>query len=124
MKRLLHNNISPDGSLNNDKVLSALLEYRNTPLPDIQLSRAQILFHRQLRDGIPTHRNQCRLHKKWILAAEERERLFARKNRAIEQYYKHTRVLSELSIGTPVLIQGKNKKWNKQGVIVEVLKYK
>ena len=125
MKRLIHNNISPDGSLNNDKILTALLEYRNTPLPDTKLSPAQILFHRQLRDGIPTHREQYRLHKKWIIAADERERLFAKKNRAIEQYYnKHTRSLSELSVGTPVLIQGKNKKWTKQGIIVEALKYR
>lgn len=125
MKRLLHNNISPDGSLDNDKVLTALLEYRNTPLPDIDLSPAQILFQRQLRDGVPTHRNQYRLHKQWILAADERERLYAKKNQAvIQRYNKNTRALSELSLGTPVLIQDKRKKWSKQGIIVEALKYR
>ena len=45
-KRIIGNNKSPDGSLNNDKVARAILQYRNTPLPDIGLSPAQILFHR------------------------------------------------------------------------------
>ena len=70
-------------------VLSALLEYRNTPLPDIQLSPAQILFQRQLRDGIPTHRNQYHFHKEWTLAAAEREQLSAEKNEVIEQRYNN-----------------------------------
>ncbi len=122
MKRILEENISPDGSLNNDKILGALLEYRNTPLPDINLSPAQILFHRQLRDNIPTHRNQYHLHKEWVVAANERERIFAERNKAIaEKYNQHARLLPELSVGTSVLIQGENKKWVKQGVIVEKL---
>ena len=40
MKRLIHNNISSNGSLNNNKILRVLLEYRNTPLPDIKTSPA------------------------------------------------------------------------------------
>ena len=125
MKRMLHNNISANGSLNNDKILRALLEYRNTPLPDINLSPAQILFHRQLKDAIPTHRKQYHLHKQWIIAANKRKQIFARKNKAIQLHYnKSTRLLPELPVGTKVLIQGKNKKWTKQGEIVEALKYR
>ena len=125
MKRLLHNNISANGSLNNDKILRALLEYRNTPLPDVNLSPAQILFHRQLKDAIPTHRKQYHLHKEWVIAANKREQIFAHKNKAIQLYYdKKTRLLPELPVGTKVLIQGKNKKWTKQGEIVEALKYR
>ena len=124
MKRILRNNLSADGSLNNDKVLAAILEYRNTPLPDIELSPAQILFHRQLRDAIPTHRSQYHLHKDWVIAAEEREQLYAKRNKAmVDNYNQHTRPLRELSIGTEVLIQEKNNKWNKQGTIVECLRY-
>ena len=37
MKRILTENISTNSSLNNDSVLKALLEYRNTPLPEINL---------------------------------------------------------------------------------------
>ena len=55
MKRTLHNIFSTNGSLNNDKILRDSLEYLNTPLPDIDLSQAQILFHRQLENAIPKH---------------------------------------------------------------------
>ena len=54
-KRIIHNNISSDGSLNNDGASRAILQYRNTPLPEIKLSPAQILSHRNLRDSLPTH---------------------------------------------------------------------
>lgn len=115
MKRLIHNNVSSDGSLNNNKIMRPLLEYRNTPLPDIKLSPAQILFHRQLKDGIPTHRGQYHLHKQWVIAAHKREQVFARKNKVTQFYYnKNTRTLSQLPVGSHVLIQGKNKKWTKQ----------
>ena len=59
-KRLIHNNVASDGSLNTDKVARALLQYRNTPLPDLNLSPAQILLHRNLRDGIPSHPSHYR----------------------------------------------------------------
>ena len=43
----------------------------------------------------------------------------------MQSYYnKNTRCLSQLPVGTHVLIQGKNKKWTKQGIIVEALKYR
>ena len=97
MKRILTDNVSKDGSLNNNKVLAALLQYRNTPLPDVNLSPAQILFHRQLKDGIPTHRNQYHLHKEWVIAAEERAQQYAKKNRVVaDKYNQHTRSLGEL----------------------------
>ena len=37
-KRIIHNNTSPDSSLDNDKAARGILQYRNTPLPDINLS--------------------------------------------------------------------------------------
>ena len=43
-KRIIHNNISADGSLNNEKAARAILQHCNTPLPDIGLSSAQILL--------------------------------------------------------------------------------
>ena len=122
MKRILMDNVSGNGSLDNDKVLKALLQYRNTPLPDINLSPAQVLFHRQLKDSIPTHRNQYHLHKDWVIAPDEREQLYAKRNKVIEmKYNEHARPLPELAVGTIVLIQGKDKKWIKQGKIVEKL---
>ena len=57
-KRIIYDNTNPDGSLNTDKAARAILQHRNTPLPDINLSPAQLLFHRQLRDHLSTHPKQ------------------------------------------------------------------
>lgn len=40
------------------------------------------------------------------------------------KYNAHTRPLKKLIPGTYVLIQGKNRKWNKQGVILEQLDHR
>ena len=53
VKRLLQDNINADGSLDSDKVVSALLQYRNTPDPTTGMSPAMILFGRRLRDKVP-----------------------------------------------------------------------
>ena len=52
-KRLLEDNIGEDGSLNNDKMVRALLQQRNTPDRDCKLSPAEVLFGRDLRDAMP-----------------------------------------------------------------------
>ena len=61
-KRIIHNNVASDGSLNTDAAARAIIAYRNTPLPDINMSPAQILLHRNLRDGIPVHPQHYRMH--------------------------------------------------------------
>ena len=48
-KRIIMSNARPNGSLYTDKFSKAILQYRNTPFPDLGLSPAQLLFHRQLR---------------------------------------------------------------------------
>ena len=50
-KRLMRSNVGPTGSLDTDKLLRALLQMRNTPDPDCNLSPAQILFGRPIRDA-------------------------------------------------------------------------
>ena len=45
-KQLIIDNTKSDGSLDNNKAAQAIIQYRNTPLPYINLSPAQILFHR------------------------------------------------------------------------------
>ena len=52
-KRLLMENISSNGDLNNDNMIRALLTQRNTPDPGCKLSPAQILFGRTLKDTLP-----------------------------------------------------------------------
>ena len=44
-------NVSPSGDLNNDSFLRALLQLRNTPDPDCDMSPAEIVFGRPLRDA-------------------------------------------------------------------------
>ena len=41
-KRIIQENTSNDGSINNDKIAKAIMQYRNTPLPNFSLSPAQI----------------------------------------------------------------------------------
>ena len=62
-KRLLQDNMSVHGSLHTDKVMRALMQYRNTPLPDLRLSPAQIVYNRQLRDFLPVLRWSCAVMK-------------------------------------------------------------
>ena len=83
-KRIIRDNISNDGSMNNDKIVSAFLQYKNTPLPDINLSPTQILFHRKLKDNIPSIHSHYHLNKEWIVAARERENLFAKKTEPLK----------------------------------------
>ena len=110
-KRIIHNNVSGDGSLNNDGAARAILQYRNTPLPDLKLSPAQILFHRQLPDSIPVHPSHYKLHRDWIVDAEERERAYSKRNSTLVQNYnKHARELPPLEIETDVLIQSQGFK--------------
>ena len=59
-KRILEENTASNGSLNTDRACQALLQYRNTPLQNLGLSPAQILFHRNLRDCVPTSKNHLR----------------------------------------------------------------
>ena len=51
-KRLMRANLGPSGTLDSDKFLRALLQLRNTPDPDCNLSPAQILFGRPIRDSL------------------------------------------------------------------------
>ena len=91
VKRIIHDKVCKDGSLHNDKITTAILQYRNTPLPDINLSPAQILFHRHLKDSLPSHPSHYHLHKDWVVAADERESSFPKRNKVIEtRYNQHT----------------------------------
>ena len=126
-KRIIHNNVSSDGSLNNDNAARAVLQYRNTPLPDIKLSPAQILLHRNLRDSMPAHPDHYHLNKNWVISAKDREEAFAKRNEIlIRKYDAHVRELPPLAIGTDVVVQSKmkGKRWDRRGKIVETLPHR
>ena len=62
------------------------------------------------------------MHSEWVDAAEDRELKYHQRNHILaEEYNRHTRSLKPLSGGTHVLIQGKDKRWNRQGEVVECL---
>lgn len=121
-KRIITENVSDSGSLNTDAASRALLQYRNTPIQSLGLSPAQILYHRNLRDSVPTHPKLLRPHNQWLIAAENREKALRKKNSTLlERYNTFTKKLTPLPIGTRVLVQEhiNKKRWNRTGVVVE-----
>ena len=115
------------GNLNSDKFARALLNYRNTPLKDIGLSPAQIIFARNIRDHIPHDPRQYKPRQEWILDQKRREELLRRRYEILGERLKlGTKCLAKLEPGNIVSIQNqagpRAKKWDKTGVIVEVLK--
>ena len=120
-KRIIQDNTNPDGSLNSDKAARAILQHRNTPIPELGLSPAQLLLHRQLRDSVPARPKHYKPHKEWIISAEKREQAFAERNKKTEATYnEHVKPLSPIAIQTPVLVQEKGR-WSKSGKVIEVL---
>lgn len=121
-KRIIYDNINRNGSIDNDKVAQAVLQYRNTPLAGISVSPAQLLLHRQLRDSIPTHPSLYKPHKKWIEAALKREMTIAERNvKLSERYNVSVHTLAELEVGDLVAVQDRQKRWIRTGRIVEKL---
>ena len=105
------------------------MQYRNTPLPYINLSPAQILFYHQLCDHIPANPVHYELHKDWIISANQHEKASAQRNENIaKKYNASTRQLPEVPNGTTVAIQEPNSKgyWRcvKTGIAVEILPHR
>ena len=120
-KRIIFDNVSANGSLDNDRAAKAFLQHRNTPIVGLGLSPAQLLFHRQLRDHIPAHPKLYRLHKEWITSATEREKMLAQRNKSMEEAYNRiSRELRPLEVRDRICIQN-GKRWDRTGRIVEVM---
>ena len=91
-KKLLRDNTGHGGSLDTDKIMRAVLQYRNTPMQDSRRSPAQMVFGRQMRDFIPS------LTYKYEPDKDKRE--------MDHQRWSHrTKDLDELEVGTAVAIQ-------------------
>ena len=76
-KRLLRGNITDNGDLNMDAASRALLQYHNTPLPDIAVSPAQLLYGCKLRDHPPSFADSLKMRPEWLQLAEDRDRACA-----------------------------------------------
>lgn len=132
-KRLLRGNVDSDGSLNTDNLVRALLQLRNTPDRDCKLSPAEILFGHPLNDSLPVlDKTMCifdndQIHDHWHQAwAAKEAALRSRLVHSCESLEDHCKELDPLMVGDSVFIQNqysssKNfKKWDKQGVVIEV----
>ena len=128
-KRILRANVGPNGSLNNDKFLRALLQYRNTPDPDCNVSPAQIIFGRPIRDALSfTNRlekfSNPTIRPLWREAwASKEEALRTRFTRSTEKLNIHAKELPTLHVGEKCFIQNQTgnhpTKWDRTGTIVE-----
>ena len=130
-KRLLEENMGPDGDLNTDEVVRALLQQRNTPDRDCLLSPAQVLFGHSLRDAMPQINKSAAIfeskqfHSEWHQAWNAKEEAIrSRLVRTCEALGEHSKDLAPLREGDHVFVQNqdsgspKPKKWDRQGTIV------
>ena len=119
-KRILITNCGANGEINNDNVSRELLQHRNTPLQDLGVSPAHIVFGRTLRDFLPVLGDQLKIRPEWKELLEDREKALRRRHiLTIERYNEHVKELEPLSIGTHVSVQNqggnKPKRWDKTG---------
>ena len=129
-KRLLRTNVGHNGSLDNDKLLRALLQLRNTPDPDCNLSPAQIIFGRPIRDSMSfvnrlEKYSNPHIRPTWREAwASKEDALRTRFLKTSEALNEHARPLMPLRTGDKCFIQnqtGNNPtKWHRTGTVVEV----
>ena len=130
-KRLLMSNTGPTGQLDHDRFLRAMLQLRNTPDPDCDVSPAQIIFGRPLRDAFSfTNRlekfRNPQIRPLWTQAWEAKEQaLRVRMTRTLEKLGAHSRTLQRLAVGDRVFIQNQHghnpTKWDRSGTVMEAL---
>ena len=121
----------PTGSLDNDEFLRAMLQLRNTPDPDCNISPAQIISGRPIRDEFSfvnrlEKYSNPNIRPLWRHAwAAKEEALRARMTRSNETLKNHSCPLRPLKSGEHVFIQNQNgpnsNKWDKSGSVVEVI---
>ncbi|MEL6805024.1 MAG: transposase family protein, partial [Bacteroidota bacterium] len=125
-KRLLRDNTGPDGSINNNMVACAVLQYHNTPLQGCPMSPAQLLFGRPLADFLPVNPNAYCLHPHWRQQTMRAQQQRSSHHNNIKQHYNRgTRHLSPLVTGQQVVIQNPfTKRWDQTGTIIGVLPHR
>ena len=128
-KRLLRANVEQNGSLDNDKLLRALLQLRNTPDPDCNLSPAQIIFGRPIRDSLSfvnrlDKYSSPHIRSTWREAwSSKEEALRTRFSRTSEALNQHAKPLTPLKIGDKCFIQNQAGNQPNRGGVGYFLKY-
>ena len=108
-KRLIRDNTDSHGSLDTDKFCRALLIHRNTPDPTTNVSPAEIVYGRPIRDHIP--KNSYLPRKEWTELAKRREQSFLKRHYLkVEDLSKKAKRLKPLTQGDHVYIQDQHGK--------------
>ncbi|XP_063878128.1 uncharacterized protein LOC135110103 [Scylla paramamosain] len=120
-KRILRGNIGADGSLDNDKISLALLQYLNTPLRDINRSPAQLAMGRQLQDGVPSVKWKLEVDNFWGRTLRQRECQMADHHDRVVADRNVTSSCASLAPGDRVLVQDHQhgRRWNRAGIVIE-----
>ena len=115
LKQLGHNH------LDKDRLVRALLQYRNTPSHWNGLSPAQKLFGKPIQDNLPAHHRA--FAPQWQKASKEED---LTNDTPAERYYnQHAHTLPDITTGTNVAIQNPTtKRWDIYGVVTTVGPYR
>ena len=125
-KRILLDNTNSAGQLQNDQTACAFMMHRNTPIQDVGISPAMMLFGRPIKDHLPTIRDHLSISRQWKEIRELREKAMAKRHICdMESYNANTRTLPPLLVGDSVSIQNQignhPNRWEKTGTITETL---
>ena len=130
-KRLIEGNVGPDGELDTERFLRAILIKRNTPDPVTKLSPAEIVFGRKLRDTMPRIDKTINIFfnksvkPTWTDAWEKKEvAMRTRYQGCQKRLSEHSKSLPNLDVGDRVSIQNQHghrpTKWDRSGIVVEI----
>ena len=129
-KRLLRSNTGPSGNLDTDRFLRAMMQLRNTPDPDCNISPAEIVFGRPLRDTFAfVNRlekfNNDNIRPLWRNAWNQKEEaLRQRFHHSAEGQNQKARSLLPLKLGDRCYVQnqtGNNqRRWDRSGTVMEI----
>ena len=90
-KCILTSNTKSDVSPNWDSIKRALLQHRSTPVQDLAISPAQMLFGRPIRDHLPVKPGLFQPSEVWVTARDQRElALRHRVSQGGERWAEHT----------------------------------
>jgi hypothetical protein len=130
-KRLLRDNVGPSGSINNDRFLRAMLQLRNTPDQDCNISPAEIVFGRPIKDAF-SFCNRTKVFfspsispnwkETWAIKEQALRKRFVRWS---ERHNERAKYLRPLKVGDRCFVQNQHgpyqKKWDRSGLVVDVL---